>query len=51
MWHQYRVELYPHFPGLLSGIVDQFGNELQFPSAFRQQRHSFRPKGIVEIVE
>jgi len=30
MWHQYRVELYPHFPGLLSGLRDQFGNELEF---------------------
>jgi hypothetical protein len=36
MWHQYRVELYPHAPGLLSGIRDQYGHELEFPSAFRQ---------------
>jgi hypothetical protein len=50
MWHEYRVEFYPHFPGLLSGIVDAFGNELQFPSAFRQQRGSGAEKGIVKIV-
>lgn len=51
MWHQYHVELYPHFPGLLSGIRDQFGNELQFPSAFRLSRRAYLPKGIVQIVE
>jgi hypothetical protein len=50
MWHQYRVELYPHFPGLMSGICDQFGHELQFPSAFRLSRRAYRPKGIVQIV-
>lgn len=50
MWHRYRVELYPHFPGLLSGIRDQFGNELEFPAAFRRSRQAHRPKGIVRIV-
>lgn len=50
MWHRYRVELYPHF-GQLSGVRDQFGNELQFPSAFRLARYSFRPKGIVQVVK
>lgn len=34
MWHVYRVELYPHY-GQLSGIRDQFGHDLEFPSAFR----------------
>jgi hypothetical protein len=50
MWHHYRVELYPHYPGLLSGICDPFGNELQFPSAFRQQRGTGLQKGIVKII-
>jgi hypothetical protein len=50
MWHQYRVELYPHFPGLLSGIRDAFGNELEFPAAFRLSRRAYRPKGIAQIV-
>ena len=50
MWHRYRVELYPHFPGLMSGLVDPFGNQLQFPSAFRQQRGTGVRKGIVKIV-
>jgi hypothetical protein len=49
MWHQYRVEFYPHFPGLLSGIRDQFGYELPFPSAFRLARAAYRPKGIIRI--
>jgi len=49
MWHHYRVELYPHYPGLLSGITDPHGHELQFPSAFRQQRGTGARKGIVKI--
>ena len=49
MWHQYRVELYPHFPGKLSGLKDQYGHELEFPAAFRQSRLDGRPRGIVKI--
>ncbi len=48
MWAMYRVELYPHF-GQGTGIVDRFGNELQFPAAFRLSRAG-TPKGIVKIV-
>lgn len=49
MWFAYRVELYPHF-GQPSGIVDQFGHPLRFPSAFRLSRRAYTPKGIVRIV-
>ncbi|WP_218916427.1 DUF6932 family protein [Calidithermus chliarophilus] len=49
MWHHYRVELYPHW-GQGSGIRDQYGNELTFPSAFRQRRSTYQPKGIVRVV-
>ncbi len=49
MWHHYRVELYPHFSGMLSGIRDEYGNELEFPSAFRRSRRDGRPRGIVRI--
>jgi hypothetical protein len=51
MWHRYRVEFYPHVPGLGigSGIVDKYGNELEFPSAFRQCRRNGKPRGIVKI--
>jgi hypothetical protein len=51
MWHKYRVELYPHVPGLGigSGILDKYGNELEFPSAFRQCRRNSKPRGIVKI--
>ena len=49
MWHQYRVELYPHV-GQLSGIRDAHGNELEFPSAFRLSRDG-EPKGIIRIGE
>ncbi len=48
MWHQYRVELYPHF-GQLCGIRDEYGNELEFPSAFRTSRCDGQPRGIIEI--
>ncbi len=48
MWHQYRVELYPHY-GQPCGIRDKYGNELEFPSAFRQSRRDGKPKGIVKI--
>ncbi len=48
MWHVYRVELYPHV-GQLSGIRDRFGNELDFPSAFRLSRRSGQPRGIIKI--
>ena len=50
MWHRYRVEFYPHVPGLLSGIKDNAGNQLQFPAAFRRQRGSGVRKGIVKVV-
>ena len=49
MWFAYHVELYPHF-GQPAGITDRFGNQLQFPSAFRLSRRSNIPKGIVRIV-
>ena len=51
MWHQYRVELYPHVPGMGigCGIFDRFGNELEFPSAFRQCRRNGKPRGIVKL--
>ena len=49
MWHEYRVELYPHYSGLLSGIRDQYGHELEFPSAFRRSRRDGKPRGIVKI--
>ncbi len=29
MWHQYRVELFPHY-GQLCGIRDAFGNRSNF---------------------
>jgi len=49
MWHRYRVELYPHFSGLPSGIKDEHGDELEFPSAFRRSRRDGKPRGIVKI--
>ena len=48
MWHQYRVELYPHY-GQSSGITDANGNELEFPAAFRLTSSGI-PKGIIKIL-
>lgn len=50
MWHHYRVELYPHYPGLVA-LQDRHGNNLQFPAAFRTQRTTDEPKGIIKIVK
>ncbi len=48
MWHLYRVELYPHV-GQFSGIVDEYGYELEFPSAFRRARDG-RRRGVVRVI-
>ncbi|MGY4688532.1 DUF6932 family protein [Salibacterium sp. K-3] len=50
MWHHYRVELYPHF-NQPTEIKDEFGNDQQFPAAFRKTRDSFLPKGIVKVIK
>ena len=47
MWHVYRVELFPHV-GQLSGIRDEQGFELEFPSAFRRSRNG-QARGIVKV--
>lgn len=49
MWLCYRVELFPHFPGLSSGILDEHGNELEFPAAFRRSRRDKQPRGIIRM--
>lgn len=51
MWHRYRVELYPHVPGLglTSGIRDAKGYELEFPAAFRLSRRDGKPRGIIKM--
>ena len=48
MWHQYRVELFPHY-GQCSGITDKFGCSLDFPAAFRMSRRDGTPRGIIKI--
>lgn len=49
MWIRYRVEFYPHL-NQGAGISDEFGNDLKFPSAFRQSRNGFRQKGIIRVI-
>jgi len=48
MWHRYRVELYPHY-GQWSGITDDYGHEMEFPSAFRRSRLDGTPRGIIKL--
>lgn len=48
MWHAYRVELYPHYTGLIAG-TDEHGQPLEFPAYFRKCRRSSMPKGIIKI--
>ena len=52
MWHQYRIELYPHTPGLIAGH-DHRGHALEFPSWFRLSRRPLasgaEEKGIVKL--
>ena len=52
MWHQYRVELYPHALGIIAGR-DHRGNPLEFPSWFRLSRRPLpsgaQAKGIVKL--
>ena len=50
MWHIYRVELYPHY-GQLCGIRDEFGQELEFPAAFRKSRGAHQQKGIIRLIK
>jgi hypothetical protein len=50
MWHEYRVELYPHY-GQKSGIRDEHGNELMFPAAFRRTRRDGTLRGIVKVIK
>ena len=53
MWIFYKVELYPHFHNSSgkTGVPDKHGNDLKFPSAFRQSRNNFKPKGIVKVIQ
>lgn len=52
MWHQYRVELYPHTVGVFAGL-DRFGNALELPSWFRISRRPLpsgrEQKGIIQL--
>ena len=50
MWFFYRIELYPHL-NIDSGITDKEGHPLKFPSAFRQSRSTFKPKGIIKVCQ
>lgn len=50
MWHRYHVELYPNVQQP-AGIMDRHGNPQLFPAAFRQQRGTYEPKGVLVLVQ
>ena len=47
--HRFRVELFPHYPGLLTGLIDHYGRAMEFPAAFRLSR-GLRPEGIIQLL-
>jgi hypothetical protein len=52
MWHRYRMEVFPHFIDhpMPTGIRDTRGDDLFFPTLFRLDKATGRPKGIVQII-
>jgi hypothetical protein len=52
MWHEYRVEIFPHFVDQPqpTGIRDEYGNELPFSSLFRRDKDTGMPKDVIQIV-
>ena len=52
MWHEYRVEIFPHFTDhpVPTGVRDEDENNLYFPTLFRRDRETGRPKGVIQIV-
>jgi hypothetical protein len=49
MRHADRVELYPHFSGLIAGR-DEHAQPVEFPAFFRRTRHGGHPNGIAKLV-
>jgi hypothetical protein len=48
MWHTHRIELFPHHPGLPSGILNRYGVPMELDEAFRKRRRG-GPKGIIHL--
>lgn len=49
MREKFNVELWPHYPSKVSGILDEFGNKQPFPAAFRKTKEHMN-KGIVKLI-
>ena len=51
IWHRYRVDLFAHSVDrpVPTGIKDEFGYDLFFPSLFRRDRLTSRPKGVIQL--
>jgi len=52
MWHEYRVEIFPHFTDhpVPTGVHDERGDNLYFPQLFRLDKATRRPKGVIQII-
>jgi hypothetical protein len=48
-WGKYHIDIFPDL-GQPCGIKDRAGRMLTFPQAFRQQRGTFRRKGVLLLV-
>ena len=48
-WGKYHIDIFPDW-GQPCGITDRSGRMLTFPQAFRQQRGTFRRKGVILLV-
>jgi Family of unknown function (DUF6932) len=52
MWHVYRVEIFPQFTDhpQPTGVHDDSGNGLYFPTLFRRDKETGMPKGVIQII-
>lgn len=52
MWHEFRIEVFPHFVDhpQPTGVVDEHGNNLLFPSLFRRDKDAGQSKGVIQLV-
>jgi hypothetical protein len=52
MWHTHRVEIFPHFTDhpQPTGVRNERGDDLYFPTLFRLDKATLRPKGVIQII-
>jgi hypothetical protein len=49
-WHRFRVDLWPHVPGVIFAEYDAKAHRsVEFPEFFRRHKVSYVPRGIIRI--